>query len=64
MVSSYLMMVKLLFKLKKQAGKDDPYAVDALSGATLTSNGVQNTLSYWAGENGFGLYLQRQSWKS
>ena len=55
---------EVAIQVKKQAGKDDPYAVDALSGATLTSNGVQNTLSYWAGENGFGLYLQRQSWKS
>lgn len=50
--------------VKKQAGTDNPYAVDALSGATLTSNGVANTLQYWAGENGFGPYLERQSWKS
>ncbi|MEN8813883.1 MAG: Na(+)-translocating NADH-quinone reductase subunit C [Glaciecola sp.] len=55
---------EVAIQVKKQAGKDDPYAVDALSGATLTSNGVQNTLSYWASKNGFGLYLQRQSWKS
>ncbi|MFC3121071.1 Na(+)-translocating NADH-quinone reductase subunit C [Agaribacter flavus] len=45
-----------------QAG--DQYAVDALSGATLTSNGVKNTLQYWASENGYGNYLKRQSWKS
>lgn len=48
----------------KNVGNDNQYAVDALSGATLTSNGVENTLQYWAGENGYGNYLKRQSWKS
>ncbi|MBT0585908.1 Na(+)-translocating NADH-quinone reductase subunit C [Alteromonas oceanisediminis] len=51
-------------QVKKQAGNDNPYAVDALSGATLTSNGVENTLTYWAGENGYGPYLKNQSWRS
>jgi Na+-transporting NADH:ubiquinone oxidoreductase subunit C len=55
---------EVAIQVKKQAGTQNPYAVDALSGATLTSNGVQNTLSYWLGDNGFGPYLQRQSWKS
>lgn len=50
--------------VKKSAVAGDAYAVDALSGATLTSNGVHNTLQYWAGENGFGTYLKNQSWKS
>ncbi len=48
----------------KNVGDGNQYAVDALSGATLTSNGVENTLQYWAGENGYGNYLKRQSWKS
>ncbi len=34
------------------------YQVDALSGATLTSNGVSNMLLYWLGESGYGLYLK------
>jgi Na+-transporting NADH:ubiquinone oxidoreductase subunit C len=51
-------------QVKKNANPADPYAVDALSGATLTSNGVQNTLTYWLGENGYGPYLKNQSWKS
>jgi Na+-transporting NADH:ubiquinone oxidoreductase subunit C len=55
---------EVAIQVKKQAGNNNPYAVDALSGATLTSNGVTNTLQYWAGENGFGPYLERQSWKS
>lgn len=44
-------------QVKKNAGMDNPYAVDALSGATLTSNGVQNTLDYWLGAQGFGPFL-------
>lgn len=48
----------------KNVGNENQYAVDALSGATLTSNGVENTLQYWAGENGYGTYLKNQSWKS
>jgi Na+-transporting NADH:ubiquinone oxidoreductase subunit C len=36
---------------------EDPYHVDGLSGATITSRGVSNTLDFWLGENGFGDYL-------
>ncbi|MEZ5331998.1 MAG: Na(+)-translocating NADH-quinone reductase subunit C [Thermoanaerobaculia bacterium] len=36
----------------------DPYRVDGLSGATLTSRGVSNMLQFWLGENGFGPYLE------
>jgi Na+-transporting NADH:ubiquinone oxidoreductase subunit C len=38
---------------------EDPYRVDGLSGATLTSNGVTNMLHFWLGENGFAQYLDR-----
>ena len=51
-------------EVNKGDNKDDLYAVDALSGATLTSNGVENTLQFWASENGYGNYLKKQSWKS
>ncbi len=34
------------------------YQVDALSGATLTSNGVTNMLKFWLGKKGFGPYLK------
>jgi Na+-transporting NADH:ubiquinone oxidoreductase subunit C len=33
------------------------YQVDGLSGATLTSRGVSNLLSFWMGENGFQTFL-------
>lgn len=54
---------KLALQVKKGAG-DSPHAVDALSGATLTSNGVQNSVRYWLGDDGFGPYLAKQPWKS
>ena len=37
----------------------DPYRVDGLSGATLTSRGVTNLLAFWLGEDGFAPYLER-----
>ena len=36
----------------------DPYRVDGLSGATITSRGVSNMIHFWLGENGFGPYLE------
>ena len=33
------------------------HQVDALSGATLTSRGVENLLNYWLGVNGYGKLL-------
>ncbi len=41
-------------------GGADPkslYKVDALSGATLTSNGVSNLIKFWMGDNGFKPFL-------
>jgi Na+-transporting NADH:ubiquinone oxidoreductase subunit C len=37
--------------------EEDPYEVDGLSGATITSNGVTNMLDFWLGKNGFANYL-------
>lgn len=47
--------------IKGQAGPpaSDPYHVDGLSGATITSNGVSNTIQFWLGEDGFGPYLDK-----
>ncbi len=33
--------------------------VDALSGASMTTRGIQNMLDYWLGEHGFGPFLSR-----
>ncbi len=35
------------------------HQVDALAGATLTSNGVDHLLQFWLGEQGFGPYLAK-----
>jgi len=39
----------------------DPYKVEALSGATLTSRGVTNLVRFWVSENGFGPFLKNLS---
>ncbi len=38
---------------------DDPFAVDGISGATRTAQGVSQLLRYWLGDHGFGPFLQR-----
>lgn len=37
--------------------EDDPFRVDGLAGATMTSRGVTNMLRFWLDEQGFGPYL-------
>lgn len=39
--------------------EDARFKVDGLSGATLTSRGVTNTMQYWLGDDAFGPYLKR-----
>ncbi|MEZ5476270.1 MAG: Na(+)-translocating NADH-quinone reductase subunit C [Thiolinea sp.] len=50
---------QVMLDVTKNAAPGNDYQVDALSGATLTSNGVENLVHFWAGENGFGPYLQK-----
>ncbi|HED3220324.1 TPA: FMN-binding protein, partial [Raoultella ornithinolytica] len=45
--------------VKGGARQGDDYAVDGLSGATLTSNGVQHSFDFWMGEQGFGPFLKQ-----
>lgn len=47
--------------VKGRAGSvtDDPYRVDGLAGATITSRGVTNLFRFWLGSEGFGPYLDR-----
>jgi Na+-transporting NADH:ubiquinone oxidoreductase subunit C len=37
--------------------KDKRYHIDALAGATLTSNGVDNLVKFWMGKSGFALFI-------
>jgi len=50
---------ELLITVAKTApSQGQEYHVDALAGATLTSNGVDNLVRFWMGENGFGPFLE------
>ena len=40
-------------------GANASYEVDALSGATFTSRGVQNLVNFWTGDLGFGPFIAR-----
>lgn len=46
-----------LFKNVDQSRADAVYKIDALSGATLTSNGVSNLVQFWMGDSGFKKFL-------
>jgi len=39
------------------------YCVDALSGATLTSRGVNRTIHFWLGDEGYGPFIAKYSGK-
>lgn len=39
---------------------EDDHSINALSGATITSNGVTNAMKYWMGPTGFKNYIDRQ----
>lgn len=41
------------------ADPNAPYQVDGLSGATFTSQGVNNIVRFWLGDHGFGPFLGR-----
>jgi Na+-transporting NADH:ubiquinone oxidoreductase subunit C len=45
--------------VKGGAKADDVHGVDALSGATLTSNGVTRTLQFWFGEEGYAPFIAK-----
>jgi Na+-transporting NADH:ubiquinone oxidoreductase subunit C len=47
-----------LVKLRAAEGSSEAnHQIDALSGATITSNGVQNSLRYWLSNEAFGKFL-------
>jgi len=45
--------------VKGGAKAGDVHGVDALSGATLTSNGVTRTLQFWFGEEGYAPFIAK-----
>jgi Na+-transporting NADH:ubiquinone oxidoreductase subunit C len=50
---------KEALKVKKGGSADKVHGVDALSGATLTSDGVDASFKFWFGKNGFGPFLEK-----
>ncbi|MEM7412760.1 MAG: Na(+)-translocating NADH-quinone reductase subunit C [Myxococcota bacterium] len=53
---------QVALKVKKGAAgpvEADPYQVDGLSGATITSRGVSGLVSFWLGREGYGSYLEQ-----
>ena len=42
-----------------KASDESKYQVDGLSGATITSNGVTNLLSFWLGDMGYGPFISQ-----
>ena len=60
--------VRLVKIRSPESSSDARFEVDALSGATLTTRGVENLVNFWTGELGFGSFfatlrtdLQQQS---
>ncbi|AHG76207.1 Na(+)-translocating NADH-quinone reductase subunit C [Mannheimia varigena] len=45
--------------ISKGASANKEHGIDGLSGATLTSNGVDGSFKYWFGKSGFGPYLAK-----
>jgi Na+-transporting NADH:ubiquinone oxidoreductase subunit C len=45
--------------VKGGAKSSDIHGVDGLSGATLTSNGVERTLLFWLGDEGYGPFITK-----
>jgi Na+-transporting NADH:ubiquinone oxidoreductase subunit C len=53
----------LIHVKKGQTPPDSPeaaYTIDGLSGATITTKGVDHLINYWLGDNGFGKFLAKQ----
>ena len=46
-------------KLNVTKSPRSEYDVDALTGATITSNGVSRMLKFWLGDDGYGPFLRR-----
>jgi Na+-transporting NADH:ubiquinone oxidoreductase subunit C len=51
--------VRLVKQRSANASAAASYEVDALSGATFTTRGVENLVNFWTGELGFGPYIEK-----
>jgi Na+-transporting NADH:ubiquinone oxidoreductase subunit C len=48
-----------VLEVTKPGNASGPAEVDGMSGATVTSDGVEGLVNYWLGEDGFGPFLER-----
>lgn len=48
-----------ILNVTKPGEAEESNEIDGLSGATITSNGVENMILYWMGPDGFGPFLDR-----
>lgn len=55
--SNWKPKVKVTKAKSPQGSEERKYEVDALSGATITSVGVETSMIYWLGEKGYGKFL-------
>ena len=53
------MALKIVKSSSQGSPEELPYMVDGLSGATLTSQGVENLIHFWFGNDGFKPYFNR-----
>jgi Na+-transporting NADH:ubiquinone oxidoreductase subunit C len=53
--------IKFGVKKGSPEGDEKNYLVDGLSGATITSRGVDQLLKYWVSDSGFGKFLKKLS---
>ena len=51
--------VALVKTRSDSSSENAEYEVDALSGATFTTRGVENLVNFWTGEFGFGNFIER-----
>ncbi len=51
--------VQLVKRRLPESNPGSSYEVDALSGATFTTRGVQNLVNFWTGDLGFGPFIAR-----
>ena len=51
---------EVAFAVSKGDQSSNEYGVDALSGATITSNGVSKMVKYWLGPSGFGPFIEKK----
>ena len=50
---------ELPIQIVKGTANGDEHKIDGISGATLTSKGVDHTVDFWTGEHGFGPFLAK-----